>query len=309
LLDHEYTQSGLSWARLKGSDASRAATVRAAARAADCEVALALAEVHETWSADEAEPSWGRGRRGRYWDEDEDDEDGYGDGSSDDYELQELIESTTSLDYWLDESDEAAPTSLTVSDDEVCATTPTADLSPRESSYEGYMGNYGNTLDRWYRRAAIVLWPRRWAFAGRAEAAPGWALARLPRPGGGGGRGVGPATRRQGGLLLGGRGERQATPRQGTHGRPGSRRARHRRHAARAIPDRAAGPHPCGTACPARGTLRRVLGPRPDRGLVRPRPTSPLVVEPAARGLAPGPPRRVPGAPPGAHGPAGAGPA
>jgi hypothetical protein len=177
LLDHEYTQRALSWARLKGSDASRAATVRAAAEAADCEVALALAEVHETWSADEAEPSWHRGR-GRYWDED--DEDGYdGDDSPDDYELQELIESTTSLDCWLDESDEAAPTSLIVSDDEVCATTPTADLSPHESSYEGYMGNYGNTLDRWYRRAAIVLWPRRWAFAVRAEASPGWALDRL----------------------------------------------------------------------------------------------------------------------------------
>ena len=182
LLDHEYTQRALSWARLKGSDASRAAAVRAAAEAAGCEVALALAEVHETWSAEEAEPSWHPGRRGQYWDGedyDEDDEDGYGGDSPEDYELQELIESTTSLDCWLDDSGEAAPTSLVVSGDEVCATTPTADLSPRESSYEGYMGNYGNTLDRWYRRAAIVVWPRRWAFAVRAEASPGWALDRL----------------------------------------------------------------------------------------------------------------------------------
>jgi hypothetical protein len=187
LLDHEYTQRALGWARLKGSDASRAATVRAAAAAADCEVALALAEVHETWSAYEDEPSWGGGRRGSYWDDDvddededdEDDEDGHGGDSADDYELQELIESTTSLECWLDESGEAAPTSLIVSEGEVCATTPTADLSPRESSYEGYMGNYGNTLDRWYRRAAIVLWPRRWAFAVRAQASPGWALDRL----------------------------------------------------------------------------------------------------------------------------------
>jgi hypothetical protein len=175
LLDHEYTQAGLGWARLKGSDASRAAAVRAAAQAADCEVALALGEVHETWSAYEPESSWRHGR-GRYWD---DDEDGYGDDSTEDYELEELIESTTSLDCWLDESDEASPTSLIVSDDEVCATTPTADLSPHDSSYEGYMGNYGNTLDRWYRRAAIVLWPRRWAFAVRAQASPGWALDRL----------------------------------------------------------------------------------------------------------------------------------
>src|SRR6266700_2244577 len=88
LLDHEYTQHGLSWARLKGDDASRAAMVRAAAHAADCEVALALAEIQETWSAYEA-GSWERqGWRGRYWDDDEeeDDEDEYDDGdSSDDY--------------------------------------------------------------------------------------------------------------------------------------------------------------------------------------------------------------------------------
>ncbi len=179
LLDHEYTQHGLSWARLKGDDASRAAMVRAAAHAADCEVALALAEIQETWSADET-GSWERqGWRGRHWDDDEeDDEDEDGD-SSDDYELQELIESATSLDWWLDESGEATPASLTVDDEEVCASTPTANLSPHESSYEGYMGNYGNTLDRWYRRAAIVVWPRRWDFAVRAEASPGWALDRL----------------------------------------------------------------------------------------------------------------------------------
>ncbi|WP_345509369.1 2OG-Fe(II) oxygenase [Phytohabitans houttuyneae] len=177
LLDHEYTQRALSWARLKGDDASRAALVRAAAHEADCEVALALAEVHETWSTEDAEP-WGYGGRRAHWDDDQEDDEEDGSGE-DGYELQELIESTTSLDCWLDESGEATPTSLTVFDDEVCATTPTADLSPHDSSYEGYMGNYGNTLDRWYRRAAIVVWPRRWSYAIRAQASPGWALDRL----------------------------------------------------------------------------------------------------------------------------------
>jgi hypothetical protein len=41
------------------------------------------------------------------------------------------------------------------------------------------MGNYGNTLDRWYHRAAVVVWPRTLAFANRAEPAPAWALERL----------------------------------------------------------------------------------------------------------------------------------
>jgi hypothetical protein len=50
--------------------------------------------------------------------------------------------------------------SLTIGDAEVCATTGSADLPPYASEYEGYMGNYGNTMDRWYRRAALVVWPR-----------------------------------------------------------------------------------------------------------------------------------------------------
>ena len=58
LLDHEYTQRGLSWDRLKGADAERAALLRAAAEDAGCEAVLALTEIKETW---DTEP----GRRGR----------------------------------------------------------------------------------------------------------------------------------------------------------------------------------------------------------------------------------------------------
>ena len=58
LLDHQYTQRGLSWDRLKGADADRAALLRAAAEEAGCEAVLALAEIKETW---DTEP----GRRGR----------------------------------------------------------------------------------------------------------------------------------------------------------------------------------------------------------------------------------------------------
>jgi len=73
----------------------------------------------------------------------------------------------------------ASRISLHVPDSEVCATTPSADLTPCQSDYEGYMGNYGNTLDRWYRRAAVVVWPRDRAFAARAEAGSQWALSEL----------------------------------------------------------------------------------------------------------------------------------
>lgn len=179
LLDHEYTERGLGWSRLKGLDASRAAAVAAAAEAIGCEAVLALADVHETWDAQEP---WEPPRRHRRWsyDDEEDDTHGGGRHSPDDYELTNLIDSDIHLTAWLDQpSGDPTPISLYISDSEVCASTPSKELAPYASEYEGYMGNYGNTMDRWYRRAAVVLWPRRLAFAVRAQASPSWALDAL----------------------------------------------------------------------------------------------------------------------------------
>jgi len=176
LLDHEYTEHGLSWARLKGADVHRAAALSAAAAAAECEAVLALAEIHEVWDAYDDEPQpYGR------WDDDwDDDEDDWDDDLSDGPELRELIDSTVHLGHWLDTpGSPASPTSLDIDEDEVCATTPSEKLTPYSAEYQGYMGNYGNTADRWYRRAAIVVWPRRLGFAVRAEASPEWALDTL----------------------------------------------------------------------------------------------------------------------------------
>ena len=33
------------------------------------------------------------------------------------------------------------------------------DVKPKED-FEGYTGNAGMTLERWYRHAAVALWPR-----------------------------------------------------------------------------------------------------------------------------------------------------
>jgi hypothetical protein len=68
---------------------------------------------------------------------------------------------------------------LAVGGDELCASTPSGDLDPYSSEYEGYMGNWGNTLDRWYHRGAVVVWPRSRAFVVQAAAAPLWALDEL----------------------------------------------------------------------------------------------------------------------------------
>ncbi len=190
LLDHEYTPRALSWDCLKGSDAARVAAICAAADRADCEAVLALADVHETWSAfeDDYDRPWNGGSRYRSWaDDDEDeDEDAYDDrwpedaGRGDDYEVGELIESDIVLEHWIDGTRSPAERiSSCVCGSEVCATTPSESLRPYASEYEPYMGNYGNTLDRWYRRGAVVLWPRRRAFEVRAEASPAWALGEV----------------------------------------------------------------------------------------------------------------------------------
>lgn len=153
LLDHEYTERGLSWDRLKAADAERAALLQAAAEDADCEAVLALTEIKETW---DALP----GHRGRGVD------------------LTDIINSELILSWWTGVSG-GEVISLYVPEEQVCASTPSADLKPYDTEYTGYMGNYGNTMDRWYRRAAVVVWPRKLAFAARAEASPSWALAEL----------------------------------------------------------------------------------------------------------------------------------
>ncbi len=44
---------------------------------------------------------------------------------------------------------------MSIDDDKVCAATPSVNLVPYASEYEGYMGNDGNTIYRWYRRPAL----------------------------------------------------------------------------------------------------------------------------------------------------------
>ncbi len=174
LLDHEYTTRALTWTRLKGADGSRVSLLRSAAGRAGCEAVLALAEIKTTHSAFEDDyDDYGHGQR---WEEDEDEE--YDEGGGDaQYEIQELIDTEVTLTHWTGpDGSRLEETSLPVGGTEVCASTPTGDLTPYESQYEGYMGNWGNTLDRWYRRAAVVVWPREQAFANRAETSPAWAL-------------------------------------------------------------------------------------------------------------------------------------
>jgi 2OG-Fe(II) oxygenase superfamily len=167
LLDHQYSEHSLRWPQLKGEDATRAVVLRAAAEQADCEVALALAEIQETWDVEYDDYAPRRGRRG--WSE-------WAGPDPDDIEaLGSLIDSSIEIQP----VDGRPIGGCHVADAELATATPNVDLDPYDTEYTGNMGNYGNTMDRWYRRAAVVIWPRSRAFALRAKGDPAGALDEL----------------------------------------------------------------------------------------------------------------------------------
>ncbi len=64
-------------------------------------------------------------------------------------------------------------------DEEIVTNRELADGRPSVEEYEGYTGNAGMTLERWYHRAAIVLWPRAIQFQIYLEAGTEVAVAGL----------------------------------------------------------------------------------------------------------------------------------
>jgi hypothetical protein len=129
-LDHQYTQRGLGWGKLKGVDRQLAQDIAAVAPKLDLTIHLALTEIQQTWLClDERKPP------------------------------EELIEEGVSLEFWLDEEGNERPYgSQHAPSHTLHWRTETGAQHLERSDYEGYMGNYGNTMDYWYCRAGIVLW-------------------------------------------------------------------------------------------------------------------------------------------------------
>lgn len=173
LLDHEYTPSRLAWGNLKRIDRDRAAALRQAAVELDCEVFLALAENHEIWQC-EPRDSRRYGSRGRTHRDDE----------SQVFvpTLDGVIDASATLGHWLDADGESADHEpMKIKAGELRFTVAWDARQPFKSEYEGYMGNWGDTLERWYHRAAVVLWPKESTFHIRAENDPQWAVLELIR--------------------------------------------------------------------------------------------------------------------------------
>ncbi len=153
LLEHQYTQDGLAWDALKGVDRAKARVLSEAAARAGCSAYLALLTLHESGSAEEEyEP-----RRGRRWDEyDEYDE---GEDDPDNYEMGEVFESSLTAEHWSAATGERpAFGTMEVAPDEVVPPDALTKGTP-EVDVSGYTGNEGLTMNRWYRRAVVVVWP------------------------------------------------------------------------------------------------------------------------------------------------------
>ena len=65
-----------------------------------------------------------------------------------------------SIDHWSDRhGKKVAFGEMTLRTEEIVSDVPYEDWELSREDFEGYTGNAGMTLERWYHRAAIVIWP------------------------------------------------------------------------------------------------------------------------------------------------------
>jgi len=145
-LEYHYTQRGLSLDLLKGADRQLAELVVPAAEKTDCLVHLAQVSRHLCQFADDGslERSYYRSDRPRRA-----------------IEIGETYEDDLNGAEWTDRHGRKQPWGEIALDlSAIVSSTPIDDWKPTSEDFEGYTGNAGNTLDRWYHRSAIVLWHR-----------------------------------------------------------------------------------------------------------------------------------------------------
>jgi hypothetical protein len=155
-LEHQYTEAGLSLHDLKGRDRSRVDVLLRATERLDYQFYLALLTHYQQGEADDGTwgHSWHRSRR-TYRSYGDDDESGDSDA-----EMGEVYEEELSLDYWLDSNGRKRPLGkIRLAEEEILGCESKEDW-PCEQEIREATGNEGVTMERWYRRSVIVVWPR-----------------------------------------------------------------------------------------------------------------------------------------------------
>ena len=165
LLEHDYSAAGLSFGTLKNVDAAIGRVLTAAAERAGCALHAAIVRVEETGSG------WYNG----YADVVEDIAD-------DEFELYDIVDVDCRLDGWARPDGASADYGdLPLLPGELM---PAGRLDPERPDSQRLLeasGNEGATIERFYRRAALVIWPKADSTRLLAQAGAGSLAAFLAR--------------------------------------------------------------------------------------------------------------------------------
>lgn len=143
MLDHSYSEEGLSFETLKGTDAAVARVLGDAADHAGCDMHAAVLYIQETGDPEIT-------YSGDYWEEPTI-------GST----IERLTEREEYLENWTARDGSHPPFGeISLHDGELFPIDSVDGMEPDEELLEEYMGNYGPTLDLIYRFAALVVWPQ-----------------------------------------------------------------------------------------------------------------------------------------------------
>ncbi len=147
VLQHQYTQAGLSFNGLKNRDRAVAEVLRMAAKESALDIHLAILTKRDTGSAEE---NYGRSYKKRC---------GYQNPKH--WSMSDDFESTVTLNNWVGPDDQSKDLGEMFVDEEseFLAENPFDNLKPDGIEVEECSGNEGASMERWYNLAAIAIWP------------------------------------------------------------------------------------------------------------------------------------------------------
>lgn len=153
LLGHQYTPANFSLATLKLNDLPRAETLIAAAEQAGYYTKLGLVTSYVMGQLEEEYGYYGRSRRrGRYYDDYEEEESSEG-------TMGEIYEESITIKHW---ATDGLPHlgKLPIEQKNILADIDLNEDDPIEQQQEGFTGNAGMTIEYWYHYGAVILWPK-----------------------------------------------------------------------------------------------------------------------------------------------------
>lgn len=182
MLEHRYTQAGLLIDKLKGIDLAKAELLFNAAEKANCDAHLALVTLWQSGSAEGGydDYSYGRGRGYSRWDDEDEEEEDDDENHHSEHTMGEIFDSSLSADHWSNrQGKKVAFGEIPLEESEIVSDVALTQTDASKEEFEGYTGNAGMTLERWYHRAAIVIWPQSHQFKVWCDAGTDAAIAGL----------------------------------------------------------------------------------------------------------------------------------